>query len=331
MNLKKSNIFLMVLVLGFTFILWANGNVAYAEEKAGLEDAYECYKLILTSDDYGVKAFGLKDFNNDGIPELLIDDASGIITYKNHINETLWYSSERSEMYYSGITSRILEHSTGDDYEDWIIYDFDVDSLRMVDIEVFRYYDKTYYHGKEECSRDEVLTTVDEMVPDRELLTTPYKNTKENQDKYLSVLKLNKDELTLYAGGESFKLTVTGSYDTIKWFSGNNSIAKVSKDGKVTGLKKGSCTIKADVDGKILECTVKVKEISLNKTNLTLKKNETYKLKVNGISKGIKWSSSNKSVVKVSDSGKITAVKKGTATIKATVNNTTYTCKVKVK
>lgn len=107
--------------------------------------------------------------------------------------------------------------------------------------------------------------------------------------------------------------------------------AEQLKDGNVYGLKPGKCVIKAEVDGKTLECTVTVKEIGLNKTSLTLKAKEAYQLKINGVNNGIEWSSSNKSIAKVPADGKVTAVKKGTDTIKATVNGKTYSCIVTVK
>lgn len=63
-----------------------------------------------------------------------------------------------------------------------------------------------------------------------------------------------------------------------------------------------------------------VKKLSLNKKSVSLKKGKSMTLKLKfspstRISKKVKWSSSKSSVVSVSKSGKITAKKKGTATI----------------
>jgi hypothetical protein len=79
---------------------------------------------------------------------------------------------------------------------------------------------------------------------------------------------------------------------------------------------------------------VKVAEaaaIKINMKELTLFLGETYNLKVTGTKATIKWTSSNTSVVKVSTKGKISAIKKGTATITATVSKKKYTCIVTVK
>lgn len=58
---------------------------------------------------------------------------------------------------------------------------------------------------------------------------------------------------------------------------------------------------------------------------------KTSQLKVVNWKKAVKWSSSNNKVVKVSSKGKITAVKTGTATVKARIAKKTLTCKVTVK
>ena len=71
--------------------------------------------------------------------------------------------------------------------------------------------------------------------------------------------------------------------------------------------------------------------IKLNKTKKYLVKGQTYKLKVSGTSKKVKWSSSKKSVATVSSSGKVTAKKKGTATITAKVSGKSLKCKVTVE
>lgn len=81
-----------------------------------------------------------------------------------------------------------------------------------------------------------------------------------------------------------------------------------------------------------------VTKVSLDKTSLTLNgKSATVKLQATvtpetAIDKKIKWSSTDTSVVKVSSSGRVTAVNNGTAKIVAkTANGTKAVCKVTVK
>ena len=52
---------------------------------------------------------------------------------------------------------------------------------------------------------------------------------------------------------------------------------------------------------------------------------------MNGTSKKVTWSSSNKKVAAVSTKGKVTAKKKGTAIITAKVSGKKYKCKITVK
>ena len=73
------------------------------------------------------------------------------------------------------------------------------------------------------------------------------------------------------------------------------------------------------------------KKASLSKTRVTLHVGSTCKLKLSG-AKVISWKSSKKSVATVNSKGKITAKKKGKATITCTASNgKKYKCKVTVK
>lgn len=72
--------------------------------------------------------------------------------------------------------------------------------------------------------------------------------------------------------------------------------------------------------------------VGLNKTKVNLYVGNTYKLKLNGVTTGtVKWSTSSKTIAKVSTSGKVTALKKGTALIRANYKGDVYTCKLTVK
>ena len=81
-------------------------------------------------------------------------------------------------------------------------------------------------------------------------------------------------------------------------------------------------------------------QIALNKAKVTMCTGKTYTLKMSGISKKVKWSTSDKNVVSIKTSGKnkvnckITAKNKGTATVAAKVKvgkkTKTFQCQVKV-
>ena len=81
-------------------------------------------------------------------------------------------------------------------------------------------------------------------------------------------------------------------------------------------------------------------KITLNKKSAVVKKKKTIRLSVKKYApskpttKGVTWKSSNTKIAKVSSSGKVTGIKKGTVTITATAkdgSNVKATCKIKVK
>ena len=146
--------------------------------------------------------------------------------------------------------------------------------------------------------------------------------------------------------GKTLKLkavmTPKNSTDTLTWKSSNKKVAKVDKNGKVTALKKGTAKITVKTtSGKKATCKITVKEIkskkiTLKKKTLTLKKGKTYTLKATMKPKNstdtVKWKSSNKKVVSVTQKGKIKVLKKGKATITVTTSSKKKaTCKVTVK
>ena len=69
----------------------------------------------------------------------------------------------------------------------------------------------------------------------------------------------------------------------------------------------------------------------ISNTSATITKGFTKKLSVKDAGGKVTWSSSNKSVATVDKNGKVTAKKKGTATISAKTTDTTLKCKVTVK
>lgn len=70
--------------------------------------------------------------------------------------------------------------------------------------------------------------------------------------------------------------------------------------------------------------------VKINKTSETLFVGQSVQLKVSGTSKKVTWKSSNQKVAKVSSKGKVKAVKRGSATITATVSKKSYKCKITV-
>ncbi|MBO4250750.1 MAG: Ig-like domain-containing protein [Paludibacteraceae bacterium] len=157
-------------------------------------------------------------------------------------------------------------------------------------------------------------------------------------------VSLNKTSLTLYLG-QSEILEATVSPETadpeVTWSSADATIATVDEFGEVTAIKAGSTKIKAtSADGnKYKECSLTVKEydLTVSPTSKTLVVGETFTIqgKLNPADDEaiINWESSDESVATVDDNGEVTALKAGSATIKASTANSSKkpTCNVTVK
>ena len=153
---------------------------------------------------------------------------------------------------------------------------------------------------------------------------------------------LNKTDITL-GKGESTNLIATvksnNSSYVVTWTSSDENIVQVDQTGKITALNKGEATITAKAGNKTASCKVtvgvSVQSVTLDKTSLSLEKGQSTTLFANitpddASNKTITWTTSDANVVKVDQTGKITALNKGEATITAKAGNKTASCKVTV-
>nr|WP_288652798.1 Ig-like domain-containing protein [uncultured Faecalibacillus sp.] len=171
--------------------------------------------------------------------------------------------------------------------------------------------------------------------------------TIKEEPKPIETIILNKTDITLTKGtSETLQATInpsdTTDDKTLKWTSSNPDVATVDNTGKVTAVGGGTATITVkSQNGKEASCEVKVtskiESISLNKSNITLSKgtSETLKATINPSDttddKTLKWTSSNPDVATVDNTGKVTAVGGGTATITVkSQNGKEASCEVKV-
>ena len=165
---------------------------------------------------------------------------------------------------------------------------------------------------------------------------------------------LDKSSLRLGVGRTyTLNAIVTPTNATDKsytWSSSDTSVATVSSSGVVTGVGLGTAliTVTTTDGGKTAQCSVEVvpvpvEGVSLNKTSTTLiitdnNSSPTEQLTAtitpnDAANKNVTWTSSNTAVATVSDSGLVTAVGKGTATITVTTEDGSYqaSCVVTVR
>ncbi|MBQ2951191.1 MAG: Ig-like domain-containing protein [Prevotella sp.] len=143
--------------------------------------------------------------------------------------------------------------------------------------------------------------------------------------------------------GESVQLTPTvlpaNAEYTLTWSISDKYVATISQDGLLTGKSAGAADLKVKADNgvyamlRVVVSEPKPTSVSISPSSVTLTEGGSRYLTVtvypSTASQSVSWSSSNSSLVSVSSSGKITAIKAGTATITATTSNgKTGTCAV---
>ena len=166
----------------------------------------------------------------------------------------------------------------------------------------------------------------------------------------VSSVRLDYTSKTVYVG-DSFQLKAIVGPDSARdksvlWTTSNPNIAHVDQDGIVTTTGIGEVVITATTmdGGYSANCKVTVKPVpvsgvSLDKSSVTLFEGESLMLlaKVypdNASNSSVNWKSTNTAVATVDEEGNVTAVSKGTATIRAEAKDGSgkyATCSVTVK
>ena len=163
----------------------------------------------------------------------------------------------------------------------------------------------------------------------------------------LKGITIDKNKVTLNKGTaeDTAKLNViynptdTTDNKNVIWTSKNQSVATV-EDGVVTAVGAGTAIIEAKVGEFTATCEVEVKVpltgISI-KDSTELIKNQsetlvvTYEPTDTTDDRTTKWTSSDETIAKVDENGKVIALKEGTATITVQVGKFTAKCNVTVK
>lgn len=161
-------------------------------------------------------------------------------------------------------------------------------------------------------------------------------------------IELDQNELAMLPTDEIILVaTITPDDATdkgIKWKSSDESVAVVDNIGKVSAKSIGFTTITATTtDGEftascrivVSEDVIKVKELNLSKSSLTLgidtyEKIDSEIIPANATNKGIMWKSEDESIATVSSNGLITGKKEGTVNVVATTKDGNFEKTVRV-
>lgn len=164
------------------------------------------------------------------------------------------------------------------------------------------------------------------------------------QQAFASTVRLNRSSLELYTGYSA--PLVLKNAENVKWSSSSKAVAKVSSKGVVTAVDEGSCSIRAyDQDTrKTYTCTVKVrrKAFSLTQSMGTAKKDGTvYSLSTlknyikselgDTIGSDVQWTSSDASIVYVTEDRGLCAVSCGEVVLTAEMRGRTYIYMLTIK
>ena len=163
----------------------------------------------------------------------------------------------------------------------------------------------------------------------------------------VSSIILNSETLSLTEGDE-FKLTATVSPSNatdkaVVWSSSDATIASV-KDGLVSAVKAGKATItvtslnggaKASCTVTVSSKAIAVQSITLNQTKVEMTVGESLALTAtvkpdDATDKAVTWKTSDANIALVDQSGKVTAIGEGSATITAKAGDKEATCLVTV-
>lgn len=158
----------------------------------------------------------------------------------------------------------------------------------------------------------------------------------DDEDDEASIELLNAGETLKLKEGESYTVrtnyNVDSTVQSLSWRTSDSVVASVNQKGKITARKKGTALITiSTMDGEATEqirVTVSKKVYKIKFTNLTVPSANKLKIKV-GKNKKLKyslqvdgteaatmsWSTSNKSIAKITSKGRLTGVAKGKAKI----------------
>ena len=141
--------------------------------------------------------------------------------------------------------------------------------------------------------------------------------------------KLNMTDVSRNIG-DTFDLYLIGA-DAISYNSSNPEVVNVNQDGKVVCVNQGNAIITVKDKRYTYTCRVTVSyvpvsSVSLDKTNLSMKINDTIQITatvypVIGTDKTLKWKSSNESVATVTQDGQVSAKSAGVTVVTVTSVN----------
>ena len=119
-------------------------------------------------------------------------------------------------------------------------------------------------------------------------------------DVYITQPKMEKSAITLEVGD---KQAISFSYDSdhigVQWYSSAPDVAKISDDGIIEAVGKGTCTITAFVNGTAYNCKIKVKEtVAAEERTLHMMVGSHQSVRFKGI-KNLIWTADDMDMIRI--------------------------------
>lgn len=148
------------------------------------------------------------------------------------------------------------------------------------------------------------------------------------------IIRLSATQTTMRIGDVKYltAYTSTGKKPTFK--SSRSSVVSVNASGKMTAKTSGTAVITVTSGKAQAACQVTVQKtkLTISTSSVSIEKKGSYRLRATASSyANITWRSSNPKVATVNATGVVNGIKPGQATITASANGTTVSCRVTVK
>lgn len=149
-----------------------------------------------------------------------------------------------------------------------------------------------------------------------------------------SIIRLSATQTTMRIGDVKYLTAYTSTGKKPIFKSSKSSVVSVNTSGKMTAKTSGTAviTVKSGSVQATCQVTVQKTKLTINASSVSIEKKGSYRLRATASSySNITWKSSNPKIASVSSTGVVNGIRPGQATITASANGATVSCRVTVK
>ena len=293
----------------------ADASYNYTTPITGLEPATKYYFRSFVRQN-GQDTYGeTKEFTTKDVASLLeTQEASGVEAAKATLNAKIDLTNVQYKSLSYGFLWGTSESALNTDFKCTEISENAISATLTNLSHKTQYWYRAYVKLDSQTFYGEVKTFTTDVVP-------------------VESVSIDKTEYTFHTIGSTLTLNATvlpsdATDKSVEWSSDKEDVATVTTSGVVTAKGNGTATItvKTKDQEKSATCEITVAQwvtsVTLNSPSLTLNEGQEQTLiatvnPTNADDPSLTWTSSDENIAKVDQTGNVTAVSKGTATIKA--------------